>query len=122
MHYYLDINGTVFGNVSEFEIAEAYRNETVAYSLGGNITVERTGSAKTKLSATINMLTQEEMDALKNAVQLATATIVKYYQGNELRTKNMRIAPFVEPSPLYFFGDRTKGYRYGSVDLEMEEV
>lgn len=122
MHYYLKINDTVIPNVSELMITEAYRNETVTYSLGGNMNVERIGVAKLNITAKVNAIDQELMTVIKNAVQLATNTTVQFYHGNELESKKMRISPFTEPSPLYLWDDRKKGYIYGSFELEMEEV
>ncbi len=122
MHYYLKINDTVLPNVSELQITEAYRNETVTYSLGGTMTVERLGKAKISIKAKVNAITPEIMTALKDAVQLSVNTTVYFYQGDKLRVRKMRISPFTEPSPLYRWDDRTKGYIYGSVELEMEDV
>ena len=122
MKYYLKVNDVELKNVSALEIQEAYRNETISYSLGGTTTVERVGTAKLHVNAKVNMIDSDEMKTLKNAVQLATNTVCEFYQNDKLVSKNMRVLPFTEPSPLYFFGDREQGYIYGSVELEMEEV
>lgn len=122
MKYYLKINDTVFQNVSEIEITNAYRNETISYSLGGTTTVERVGKSKLTVETKINMLSAEEMTALKNAVQLATENTCEFYQNGVLQTKKMRVLPFTEPSPLHYFGDTANEYIYGSVEIEMEEV
>lgn len=122
MHYYLKINKMVLPNVSELQIKEAYRNETINYSLGGTMTVERIGKARYSLKAKVNAITPEIMAVLREAVQLATGTNVYFYQGDEWKVRKMYISPFTEPSPRYFYDDREKGYIYDSVELEMEEV
>lgn len=122
MHYYLKINDTVIPNVSKIDITETYRNETVTYSLGGSMTIDRIGNTRLNVVAKVNKIDQELMSVVKDAVRRATNTTVEFYQGNYLRTKKMRISPFTEPSPLYYFDDRTNGFIYGSFELEMEEV
>lgn len=122
MNYFLEINGKVFNNVSDIKIEERYRNETVTYMLGGSISVERIGTPKTALRVQINGINDEEMLHLKQAVQLATETTCSYYQGSELKVKKMRVSPFIEPKPLYFYNDREKGFIYSRLNLELEEV
>lgn len=122
MKYYLDINDMEFPNVSTLEIEEKYRNETKTYTLGGTLTVDRIGKTKISLTAKINMITPEQMKHLKEAVQLSTETVCKFYQGETLLEKRMKISDFSEPSPLYFYGDREQGMIYGYVEITAEEV
>lgn len=120
MRYYLKIGNTVFNNVSALTVAGSYRTENVTTTITGNYIVDRIGGEKLKITATINLLTESEMDALR-AAREAMFVDVTFDRGNTRTAKTMRLSDFTEPSPLYFYGDKSKGYRYGTVTITAEE-
>lgn len=126
MIYPLRINGTWLENVSSLEIIEFYRSESVTYTLSGSMTVDRVGKSKLKISATVSGISPETMKILRNAVRLSTETVVSTYRDGEFVQKKMRVLPFTEPEPIYFYGNPSNlldgKYIYSSVELEMEEV
>lgn len=120
MEYYLSINGTVF-NTSELEVKGTYRKENVQTNLAGGLLVDRIGSEKIEITAKFNLVTDEQMTALR-AARSSISCPVTFDRGNSRTTKTMRILDFTEPSPIYFYGSKNQGMRYGSVTVEMEEM
>lgn len=121
MKYYLKINNTEFSNCSALEVTCESRSESVKTTMSGKYLIDRIGSTKLNVSAKVNTLSESEMSVLRSAYQSIKANVTFYYGAN-LIVKSMRIKPFNEPSPLPYYGDRTNGYIYGSVELEMEEM
>ncbi|MDE7398970.1 MAG: hypothetical protein K2N06_05515 [Oscillospiraceae bacterium] len=121
MKYYLEIDSTVFSNVSKLEISGKHRMESVQTNLAGDYVVDRIGNEKLKLSATLNLLTDEEMQVLRDAKD-AISCDMTFYRGETLITKSMRILDFTEPSPIYFNGSMSKGLRYGKLTINAEEM
>ncbi len=121
MKYYLNINGTEYPNVSELEIAGVYRMESKQTNLAGDYLIDRTGSEKVSLTAKLNLLTVEQMALLRAAREAVSCTVI-FDRGDTRFEKEMHIKDFTEPSPLYFYGDKAKGIRYGSLTVEMEEM
>lgn len=120
MRYYVEINGTEF-NASKLEVTSLYRMENIQTNLAGDLLIDRAGNEKIKLAATFNLLTVEQMSALRAARAAVTCT-VKFDRGSERVEKSMHISEYTEPSPIYFFGDKEQGIRYGSLTVEMEEM
>lgn len=120
MKYYLSIDGREYGNVSSIEITAGYRTESVKYALSGDMLIDRVGSEKIKLTAKINMLTDEDMTALRRAKDKIFCNI-EFDRGNSRITRSMHISDFPEPAPLYFYGDIENGFIYGSVTITAEE-
>jgi hypothetical protein len=119
--YYLKVNGVEYSNVSAVIVAPKYRAEKVMKNLSGGYLIDRLGGEKITLTATLNMLTDAELTALRAAVT-AIACEVVFDRGATRTTKTMRIVPFTEPSPIYYYGDKNKGMIYGSIQLVMEEM
>ena len=120
MRYYVEINGMEF-NTSKLEVTSLYRMENKQTNLAGDLLLDRAGNEKTKLAATFNLLTEEQMSVLRAARAAVTCT-VKFDRGSERVEKSMHISEYTEPSPIYFFGDKSNGIRYGSLTVEMEEM
>lgn len=120
MKYYLSINGTEF-NASTLEAKGVYRKENVQTNLAGGLLVDRIGSEKVELSAKLNLITDEQMAVLRAARAAVSCTVI-FDRGNTRTTKTMHLLDFTEPSPIYFYGDKSKGMRYGAVTVEMEEM
>lgn len=121
MKYYLNVNGTEYKNVSALQIAQKYRAENVQKNLSGGYLIDRLGGEKITITAILNMLTDTEMSALRTAVAAISCPVI-FDRGATRTTKTMRIVPFTEPSPIYYYGDKNKGIMYGSVKLVMEEM
>lgn len=121
MRYYLKINDTEFPNVSALQVTTVYRQEWKQTSLAGGLLLDRMGSGKTQLNVNINMITPEQMTAL-NAAREALSCTVMYDEGAERQTKTMHLNSFVEPSPIYYYGDKANGIIYGSIALTLEEI
>ena len=120
MKYYLKINSSEF-NVSELETTGLYRKENRQTNLVGGLLIDHAGSEKIKLRAKLNLLTAAQMAVLRAARAEVTCSVT-FDRGSERLTKTMHIAEFTEPSPIYFFGDKNKGVRYGTLSIEMEEM
>lgn len=120
MKYYLSINGTEFA-ASVLEVKSIYRRENVQTNLAGGLLIDRIGSEKLKITTKINLITDEQMIALRTARAL-TSCAVSFDRGNTRVTKTMHMLDFTEPSPIYFYGNKSNGMRYGSITLEMEEM
>lgn len=121
MRYYLNINGTSFSNVSTLTVSGKYRIQSVQTNLAGDYIIDRIGNEKVSLSATLNLITDSEMQALR-AAKNAISVDVTFHRGVTLTTKTMRILDFTEPSPIYFFDDINKGLRYGKLTISAEEM
>lgn len=121
MKYYLNINGVEYKNVSTLQIGQKYRAESVKQNLSGGYLIDRMGGEKITLTASLNMLSDAELVALR-AAAAAIACEVIFDRGGTRTTKTMRIVPFTEPSPIYYYGDKAKGIMYGSIRLTMEEM
>ena len=120
MEYYLSINGTEF-NTSELEVKGTYRKENVQTNLAGGLLVDRIGNEKVEITAKLNLITDEQMTALRAARALISCPVI-FDRGNTRITKTMRVLDFAEPSPKYFYSDKSQGMRYGSMTVEMEEM
>lgn len=120
MKYYVEINGTVF-NTSKLEVTSLYRMENIQTNLAGDLLIDRAGKEKTKLAVTFSLLTEDQMSVLRSARAAVTCT-VRFDRGSERVEKSMHISEYTEPSPIYFYGDKTKGIRYGTLIVEMEEM
>lgn len=121
MKYYLKINGAEYKNCSSLQIAQKYRAESVKQNLSGGYLIDRMGGEKITLSAKINMLSDTELTALREAVAAISCEVI-FDRGATRTTKTMRVVPFTEPSPIYYYGDKNKGIMYGSIALKMEEM
>lgn len=120
MQYYFNINGTEF-NASDLKITGVYRKENVQTNLAGGLLIDRIGEEKLKLSVKLNLLTQEQMLTLRAARASVTCTAT-FDRGDDRVEKQMHIAQFTEPSPIYFYGNKEQGFLYGSLTITMEEV
>lgn len=121
MKYYLNINGAEYSNVSSLQIAQKYRAESVKQNLSGGYLIDRLGGEKITLTASLNMLSDAELTALRAAVAAISCEVI-FDRGATRTTKTMRVVPFTEPSPIYYYGDKSKGIMYGSIVLKMEEM
>ena len=121
MKYYLNVNGTEYKNVSALQIAQKYRAESIKQNLSGGYLIDRMGDEKITITATLNALTDEELTALRAAVAAISCEVI-FDRGATRTTKTMRVVPFTEPSPIYYYGDIDKGIIYSAVRLTMEEM
>ena len=121
MKYYLKVNNKEYNNVSSLQIAQKYRAESVKQNLAGGYLIDRMGSEKITLTASLNMLTDAELIELRSAVAAISCEVI-FDRGATRTTKTMRVVPFTEPSPIYYYGDKNKGIMYGSITLRMEEM
>lgn len=121
MKYYLKINGMEYPNVSALQITQKYRAESVQKNLSGGYLIDRLGGEKITISANVNTLTDTELTALRAAVALISCEVI-FDRGATRTTKTMRVVPFLEPSPIYYYGDKGKGIMYGSIRLTLEEM
>ena len=121
MKYYLSINGAEYSNVSTLQIAQKYRAESVKQNLSGGLLVDRMGGEKITLTASLNMLSDTELTALRAAVAAISCEVI-FDRGATRTAKTMRVLPFTEPSPIYYYGDKEKGIMYGSIKLTLEEM
>jgi hypothetical protein len=121
MKYYLNINGAEYKNVSALQIGQKYRAESVKQNLSGGYLIDRMGGEKITLTASLNMLSDAELTALRAAVAAISCEVI-FDRGATRTTKTMRVLPFTEPSPIYYYGDKSKGIMYGSIRLTMEEM
>lgn len=119
--YYLKVNSKEYTNVSALTIKQGYRAETVKQNLSGGYLIDRLGGEKITVTAKLNMLTDTDISELRAAVGLIYC-VVEFDRGNTRTSKIMRILPFTEPSPIYYYGDKAKGIVYGSITLKMEEM
>lgn len=121
MKYYLKINNTEYKNVSALQIGQKYRAESVKQNLAGGYLIDRFGGEKLSITVQINMISELELMDLQEAFELISCD-VEFDRGSIRETRTMRILPFTEPSPLYYYGDKNKGIVYGSIRLTMEEM
>lgn len=121
MKYYLNINGSEFGNVSQLEITSTYRRENIQMNLAGDSLIDRIGEAKVKLNVKLNFLTADQMVLLR-AAKIAFFVPVIFDRGTARVEKNMHILDFTEPSPIYVNGKLSDGVYYGTVKITMEEM
>ena len=121
MKYYLNINGIEYKNVSTLQIGQKYRAESVKQNLSGGYLIDRLGGEKITLTASLNMLTDAELTSLRAAVAAISCEVI-FDRGATRTTKTMRVLPFTEPSPIYYYGDKEKGIVYGLIRLTMEEM
>lgn len=120
MRYYFKINDTEF-NASQLQIKSVYRNENIQTNLLGDLLIDRAGTEKLKVSVQFNLLTEDQMSALRNAYENVTCTAV-FDRGNTRLQKQMRIPDFTEPSPVYPYGDKSNGIIYPSIVIDLEEI
>lgn len=120
MEYYLSIDGTEFV-ASQLEITGEYRRENQQMNLAGDLLIDRIGKEKITLKVKLNLIKPSELNIIRTARRNISCS-VSFYRGILLVTKTMHIKQFTEPSPIYFFGDMNKGVRYGSIELELEEL
>ena len=120
MKYYIKIDNVEY-NASVLEITTVYRNENVQTNLAGGLLIDRIGTGKVNITAQLDMLTVEKMAELRKS-RYAITCKVTVDRGDYRTNYNMRILNFTEPSPIYFYGDKSQGIRYGSVTLKMEEI
>ncbi|MBQ7792934.1 MAG: hypothetical protein IJ366_00610 [Clostridia bacterium] len=121
MKYFFKINDTEFSNCSALSVADVYRGETKKQTLSGTLLYDRIGNAKLQATAKLNMITEAEMQALRDAVSDMTAT-VSFYRGSVLVEKTMRIEPFTEPTPIYLGGKLDNGIIYGTLNIKAVEL
>lgn len=120
MKYYVEINDTEF-SASKLEVTSLHRMESIQNNLVGDLLIDRAGTPKIKLSVTFNLLTEAQMAVLDGARDDVTCK-VRFDRGSERIKKTMHIFEYTEPSPIYFFGDKEQGIRYGTVTVQMEEM
>lgn len=121
MRHYLKIGDTEFSSCSELQVIESVRAESVKTTLSGAYLIDRVGSPRLSVTAKITMLSEKEMVALRTMYTNVKAD-VSFFYGSAIVTKSMRIKPFKQPAPTYYYGDRANGYMYKSVTVEMEEM
>lgn len=120
MKYYLKINNIEFV-ASKLEITSLYRMENIQTNIVGDLLIDRAGEEKIKLSVTLNLLTEDQMSVLRAARAAVTCTVM-FDRGSKRVEKTMHISEYTEPSPIYFFGNKSEGIRYGMLTIKMEEM
>lgn len=120
MKYYFSVDGTEF-NASEMEIKGVYRMENTQLNLSGGLLIDRIGNEKLTIGVKLNLLTTEQLSVLREARKNLSCTAV-FDRGAQRLTKTMHIKEFSEPSPIYLYGSKSAGVRYGALNLELEEM
>lgn len=121
MKYFFNIDDRDFTNVSDIQISKNYRSENSFNNLSGDLLIDRIGEEKTDLSVKVNLLSEDDMQFLRNCRSKMEIT-AKYYEGNLLNTKKMYIKPFIEPSPIYSYKGEQKKIIYKTLTLKLTEL
>lgn len=121
MKHYLSIDGHEFGNCSQITITPVYRGEKIKKTLSGKLCVDRIGGEQLEISAKLNMLNAADVEALRTS-QAKVISLVSFFVCGELITKSMRLKHLSLPSPIYFYGNPSSDYIYGTLTIGMEEI
>jgi len=105
--------------ITELKVESFFRASTSMTNLEGDEITYR-GKKKYRINAVIGLAASETTDVLDSAVNNIYVP-TEFYDGQELKTAQVKITPYTKPSPIYLNGDRTQGVFYENISLTLEE-